>query len=48
VWGLLLFDGVAIEHSAAIFRYKDQVDVHLENAVPPVSNIVVIAHIPRV
>lgn len=37
-------DGVAIEHSAAIFRHKDQVNVHLENAVPSMSNFVVIAH----
>lgn len=39
-------NGVAIEHSAAIFRHKDQMDVHLENAVPSMSNIVVIAHRP--
>jgi hypothetical protein len=33
-------NGVAIEHSAAIFRHKDQVDVHLEHAVPSMPNIV--------
>ncbi len=41
-------DGVAIKHAAAIFRHKDQVNVHLKNAVSSVSNIVVIAHRPRV
>ena len=33
-------DGVTIEHSAAIFRHNDQMDVHLENAVPSMPNIV--------
>lgn len=32
-------DGVAVEHSAAIFRHKDQMDVHLKSAVPSASNI---------
>ena len=41
-------DGIAIEHSAAVFRHKDQMDVHLKNAMSPMSNIVVIAHRPRV
>jgi len=40
-------DGIAVEHPAAIFRHKDQMDVHLKNAVPSVSNIVVIAHRPN-
>lgn len=41
-------DGIAIEHSGTIFRHKDPVDVHLKNAVPPVSDSVVITHRPRV
>ncbi len=41
-------DGVAVENVATILRHKDQVDVHLENAVPPMPYIVVIAHRPRV
>ncbi|CDW92735.1 conserved hypothetical protein [Thiomonas sp. CB2] len=46
--GAQALDGVAIEHSVAVFRHKDQMHMHLENAVPPVSNVVVIAHRPRV
>jgi len=38
---------IAVEYLAAIFRYKDQMDVHLKNAVPSVSNFVVIAHRPK-
>ena len=34
-------DGVTVEHSAAILRHKDQMDVHLENAMPSMSNFVV-------
>lgn len=41
-------DGVAVEHFATVLRHKDQVDVHLENAVPPMPYIVVIAHRPRI
>ncbi|AKX58727.1 hypothetical protein AKN88_01370 [Thiopseudomonas alkaliphila] len=41
-------EDVAIEHSAALFRHKDQVDVYLKNTVPSLSNIGVIAHGPRV
>jgi putative transposase len=41
-------DGVAVEYAASIFRDKDQMDVHLENAVPSMSNIVIIAHRPKV
>jgi len=40
--------GVTVEHVATVFRHKDQVAVHLENTVPPMSNIVVITHRPRV
>jgi putative transposase len=40
-------DGIAIEHFAAILRYKDQMDMHLKNAVPSVPNIVVVAHRPN-
>ena len=28
-------------HVATIFRHKYQMNVHLENAMPPVSNIIV-------
>ncbi len=38
---------IAVKHFAPIFRHKDQVDVHLENAVPSVPNFVVIAHRPK-
>jgi putative transposase len=40
-------DGIVIEYLAAIFRHKDQMDVHIKNAVSPVSNIVVVAHRPN-
>ena len=40
-------DGVGVEHIAAILRHKDQMDVHLENAVPTVPNIFVISHRPK-
>src|SRR5690606_39836376 len=33
-------DGVAIEYPAAIFRYKDQMDMHLKNAVSSMPNLV--------
>jgi hypothetical protein len=41
-------DGVTVEHVATVFRHKDQVNVHLKNTVPSMSNIVVITHRPRV
>jgi putative transposase len=52
VWCLLLFDvlahdGVAVEHSTAVFRHKDQMDVYLENTVPSMPNSVVSAHTPE-
>ena len=28
-------DGIGVEHVAAVFRHKDQVDVHGEHAVSP-------------
>ncbi|CBG90795.1 hypothetical protein ROD_40941 [Citrobacter rodentium ICC168] len=34
-----IVDGVAIEYSAATLRHKDQIDMHLKNTVPSVSNI---------
>lgn len=40
-------DGVGIEHSAAIFRYKDQMHVHLENTMPTVPNNIVAGHRPN-
>src|SRR5690606_13833719 len=40
-------DGVAIEYPAAIFRYKDQMDMHLKNAVSSMPNIVVVSHRPN-
>jgi len=36
-------NGVAIEYLSAIFRQKDQVDVHLEHAVPSMPNIVAVS-----
>jgi hypothetical protein len=32
----------------AIFRHKDQMDVHLKNTVSSSSDIVIIAHRPRI
>jgi len=40
-------NGVAIKDFAAVFRHKDQMHVHLKNAVPPTSYIVVIFHRPN-
>ena len=39
---------IAIENPAAIFRHKNQVDVHLKNAVPSVTNIVIVFHRPNI
>ena len=36
------------EHATAVFRHKDQVDVHSENAMSAMSNIVVIFHRPSI
>jgi putative transposase len=41
-------DGVAIEYFAAIFRHKDQMDVHLENTVPTSAYVLRIAHRPTI
>lgn len=38
---------IAFEHFAPIFCQKDQMDVHLENAVPTMPNFVVVAHRPK-
>ena len=40
-------NGIAIENPAAIFRHKNQVDVHLKNTVPSVSNVIVVSHRPN-
>ena len=36
------------EHPTAVFCHKDQVDVHLENAMPSASNLVVFLHRPSI
>ena len=36
------------EHATAVFCHKDQVDMHLENAMPAVSNFVVFLHRPSI
>ena len=41
------FDGIAIEHLSAIFCHKDQMDMHLKNAVSASANFVVINHRPK-
>lgn len=41
-------DDIAVEHPAAVLRHKDQVDVHLKNAVPTVPDIIVIVHRQKV
>ena len=38
------FNRIAIEYFAPIFCYKDQMYVHLKNAVPAVSNVVVMCY----
>jgi putative transposase len=40
-------DGFAIEDLAAVLRYKDQMDVHLKNAMPTMPNVVVYVHRPN-
>jgi putative transposase len=41
-------NSIIVKNSAAIFRHKDPVDVHLENTVSSVSNIIVVCHRPSV
>lgn len=41
-------DGIAVKDFAAVFRHKNQVDMHLENTVPPVSNVIVFYHRPTI
>ena len=40
--------GITIKHLAAIFCHKDQMYVHLENAMPAMSNLVVFFHRPSI
>lgn len=40
-------DGITIKNLAAIFRHKDQMDVHLKNTVPAMSNVIAISHRPN-
>lgn len=40
-------DSIPIEYFAAIFRHKNQVDVHLKYAMPTVSNVIVFCHRPN-
>jgi hypothetical protein len=35
------------EYTASVFGHKDQMHMHLENAVPPLSNFIIIAHRPE-
>lgn len=42
------FNRIAIEYFAPVFRHKDQMDVHLKNAMPAMSNIVVFFHRPTI
>ncbi len=39
---------IPVEYFAAVFRHKDQMNVHLENAMPAVSNLVVFFHSPSI
>ena len=41
-------NGIVIENPAAIFRHKDQVDVHLKYTVSSVSNVIVFFHRPTI
>ena len=36
------------EHAATVFRHKDQVNMHFENAMPAVSYFVVFLHRPSI
>ncbi len=36
------------EHFAAVFCHKDKMNVHLENTMPPMTNIVVFSHRPTI
>ena len=40
-------NSIAIENLAAIFRHKDQMDVHLENAMSAMSDLIVFFHRPN-
>lgn len=40
-------DGDAIEDVAAVLGHKDQMHMHLENAVPAMSNVIAIRHRPN-
>lgn len=40
--------GITIKHLATIFRHKDQMDVHLENTMPAMSNFIVFFHRPSI
>ena len=42
------FNSIAIEYFAPVFRHKDQMYVHLKNAVPALSNVVVFFHRPTI
>jgi hypothetical protein len=45
--GAKSLDGIRIEHTVAVLRHKDQVNVHLELAVSSVSNVFVFGHRPK-
>lgn len=42
-----IVDHLFREYTSAVFCHKDQVHVHLENAMPAGSNVVDIAHRPN-
>lgn len=40
-------DGIAIKDIAAVFSHEDKMHMHLENAVPAMSNVIAIGHRPN-
>ena len=44
---LKIFQNGFCEYASTIFGYKDQMNVHLEDAVSALSNVVIMAHRPE-
>ena len=44
---LKVFQNGFCEYAASVFSHKDQMHMHLEDAVPPLSNFIIIAHRPE-
>ncbi len=44
---LKVFQNGFCEYAASVFGHKDQMHMHLENAVSPLSDFIIIAHRPE-